>query len=192
MAAKRKAKRAPKGMPANCIVKGNANPDVRKIAMLKRDLAREEKISAEMKDRLKSNKEYRDLDLRIRLDGKKTVNRINMIIDEFTLLDQQIVKARNTKKEPNNRSNRIRTNTARGQLLKTQADLLFRKLNKLLPDIKSVEYTATIQESKPENMPDEKLVDIIKGNISIEELAHMFPQHTDMLKTLEDLELPEM
>lgn len=140
----------------------------------------------------RKNKEIRDADLRLRLAGEKTVDRINFIIDEFTVLDQQIKNAKNTKKNPSRLRERITKNTARGQILKTQSDMLFKKLNKLLPDIKSIEHSGIFKPSKPENMPEEQLIDILKGNVDINEMIKIFPQYAEMMKDLEDLEIPQL
>ena len=157
------------------------------------DKQREEhKVIARQKKVGSRNKEIRDADIRLRLDGKKTIDRINMIVDEFTVLDQQIKQARNTKKNPKRLEERIKKNTARGQILKTQGDMLFKKLNKLLPDIKSIEHSGIFKPSKPENMPEEQLIDILKGNVDIEEMLKIFPQYADMMKDLEDLEIPQL
>lgn len=140
----------------------------------------------------KRNKEIRTADLRLRLMGGQAIDRINCIVDEFTLLDQGIKRAKDTKKNPNRVSKIIRRNTARGQILKAQADLLFRKLNKLLPDIKAIEHNGTFRPSKPDHMSEEDLIDILKGNVDTDELVQMFPQYKDLMETLEDLEIPEL
>ncbi len=171
------------------------NEEEREIAKKHRAVIRRDhnkNLDAEIKLVGKRNKEVRDADLRLRLEGKKTIDRINCIVDEFTLLDQQIKKARNTPKNPYRLKNRISKNTARGSLLKTQADLLFKKLNKLLPDIKAIEHSGTFKPSKPDNLPEEQLVDILKGNVDMEELVTMFPQYKDLMQTLEDLDIPEL
>lgn len=138
------------------------------------------------------NKEIRDADLRLRLEGKRTIDRLNIIADEFTTLDQQIKMARNTVKNPNRLSTRVKKNLARGQILKAQSDILFKKLNKLLPDIKSIEHSGIFKPSKPENMPEESLFDILKGNVDIEEIIATYPQYKDLMEELEDMDMPEL
>ncbi len=137
----------------------------------------------------------REAELRVRLGGQKIVERLNWIVEMFTQLDYEVSTVRNTKQNPHRLRDRIRKNTVRGQLLKTQADILFKKLGKLLPDVKSVEFTSIQSKpSKPEHLSEEQLLNIIQDNVSLDELMILFPQFKNIaeLKGLKDLKIPDM
>ena len=152
-------------------------------------------LARDLKIRGTRNAVVRDADLRLRLAGKKIVNKLNWIVDEFSILDENVRDAKNTEEDPYVLGRAIMRSTARGQLLKTQASILFRKLNKLLPDVKSIEFKDTgLKPSKPENLSEDRLIDILKDNVSIDDLINLFPQYSkdSVMKSLEELELPKL
>lgn len=158
------------------------------------EAAHDEELKKNMKIAGSERKEFRQADLRLRLGGRKIIEKLCWIVDEFSLLDEQIKDVKVSVKNPKKLRLTISKSTARGRLLKAQSDILFRKLSKLLPDVKSIEHTTLLTKpSKPENMTEEDLINILKDNVDINELAGMFPQYKELLmKDLEGLDIPEL
>ncbi len=165
-----------------------ANQKIKRIDRSAHDKA----LERELKTVGSRNKEIREADLRLRLGGAKVVDKINWIVDEFTILDNNIRKVRNTEEDPRRLARAIQRSSARGKLLKTQAAILFRKLDKLVPDIKSIDHSGIFKPTKTDTLPEDKMLDILKGAVPLEELKAMFPQYENIMKELEDMDMPDL
>lgn len=145
--------------------------------------SKEKSLVQEVKKRAEGNRFIRQEDLRERLSGKRIIDKLQTIVDEMTLMDQKLKKVRHSKRRPEKVSRLITRCNARNGILSSQASILFKKLNKILPDLKTTEVKGTVNvNTKPDAMPDEILQQIAEGLISEEEVIAKYPQLEKMVE----------
>ena len=93
------------------------------------------------KDRATKNREIRRENLRLELKGKQYLHHIEKDYQELCLLSTTVKKARSTKTNLHGMSDTLAKVDARHKILKTKLDTNFRRLAKVLPDLKAVELS---------------------------------------------------
>lgn len=142
-----------------------------------------------LKKSAKADKYITQHELRDLIDGKAILEDLGRIANDFNILDKRIRTAKNTKNDAYIIQNTIHQCQARANILKYQAELKLKVLNKILPDLRAVEVKTDTDPRDIPQITDAELFELIKKQVSSSEIKQKYPAVAELMDELKDVEI---